>query len=411
MTCSALMMSAKKAVQFHTINTIRQTLSEILLKGYHADHMIDKYIRANPKWSADERKFFVDTVYEILRNKRFLSFLAESEDLLLLVGAQLMMKGYQLPVRPEFARISKEKINLNSQKNKSEAITYSVPDWLDQLGAKDFGSRWPALVKALIDEPKLYIRANLLKTTRDELMQNLKKEGFAINEKIKSVMPAPQALEVKDKKNVFSSLAYRQGHFEVQDVGSQLIAELMQIKPGMTAIDACAGSGGKTLQLASLMQNQGEILAMDVKSNKLQDLKIRADKAGCKIIKTELIKSDRMIKNLSSKADRVLLDAPCSGLGVLKRNPDSKWKMSLEQVDELMRIQRHILLSYSQMCKVGGLVVYATCSLLKRENENQIKWFFEQKNIQQQWQLLSEHRIWPDENSSDAFYAAVLKRI
>lgn len=401
----------KKTIQFHFINTLRQTLDEILLKGYHADHMIDKYIRANPKWSAEERKFFARSIYHILRHKRLLSFVAGAEELLPTIGVYLLREGCQLPPRSEFREISPQQIELNLKKEKPVAVEFSVPDWLDDLGVAEFGEKWPALAQALVQEPTLYIRANLLKTTKQELLSSLRQEGFAANDKFKHVLDVPEAIEIKDKKNVFSSSAYRQGHFEIQDIGSQSIARLMQLAPGLSVIDACAGSGGKTLQIASLMHNQGQIIAMDVKNSKLQDLKIRAEKAGCQIIKTELIQTSRTVKNLSAQADRVLLDVPCSGLGVLKRNPDSKWKMSLEQIAELIQTQRKILFDYAEMCKVGGLVIYATCSLLRKENEEQIQWFFEQKNIKQRWQLQSEHRIWPDENNSDAFYAAVLRKV
>ncbi|AGH95404.1 RsmB/NOP family class I SAM-dependent RNA methyltransferase [Pseudobdellovibrio exovorus] len=397
----------KKNIQFHFINTLKQTLDEVLQKGYHADRMIDKYVRAN-KWSREERQLFADSIYYILRHKRLLEFLAGSEDLLKVIAVYFIQKSYKLPPRPEFVGISEGSINNNLQKEKPRAIECSLPDWLDQLGQKEFGERWLSLAKALTDEPRLYIRANTLKTDRRSLQQRLKKEGIATEEKVSLEIEVPQALEVKERKNIFITDSYREGQFEVQDIGSQFIAPLLEVQAGMNVIDACAGSGGKTLHIAALMQNKGSVLAMDIMGYKLKDLQARADKAGCQILKTQLIDSPKVIQKLKNTADRVLLDVPCSGLGVLKRNPDSKWKMNLEQVDELVQTQRKILVDYTEMCKPNGLVVYSTCSLLHRENEEQIQWFL---NKTSKWKLLNQYRVWPDTNVSDGFYAAVLKKL
>lgn len=388
---------------------MRQTLDEVLLKGFHADRMIDKYVRANPKWSADERKLFAESIYDILRHKRKIEFAAESEEILLLVATYFIHHGYGLPPRAEFSELDKNKISENMKKSKNNAVEYSLPDWLDHLGAEEFGARWPKLAAALVGEPALYLRTNTLKTQKAALAAALKKESIVADDKFKGDIATPDALEIKDKKNVFVSAPYKQGQFEVQDIGSQFISPLLQVEPNMQVIDACAGSGGKTLHLAALMKNQGQITAMDIKGYKLKDLQLRAEKAGCKILKTQLIDSNKVIKRFENTADRLLLDVPCSGLGVLKRNPDSKWKMQPEQIEELIQTQRHILTEYSEMCKKDGLMVYATCSLLKKENEEQVKWFLSSQ-AGAKWQLLSEHRVWPDINNSDGFFAAVFKR-
>lgn len=398
-----------KTIQFHVINTLRQTLSEILQKGYHADHMIDKYIRANPKWSPEERKFFVSTIYRILRHKTLLSYLVSSDDLLQIIGADLLKNGFLLPARPEYANLKSEQIRQKMSEEKSSAVEFSIPDWLDEIGRNDFQERWHSIAHSLTEEPSLYIRANGIKTTKKTLLMNLKKEGFQVVDLEKHSLKVADALDVKDKKNVFMSASYRSGDFEVQDIGSQYISTLMQLAPEVCVIDACAGSGGKSLHMASLMQNRGQIISMDIKPQKLKDLKTRADKAGAKIISTRLIDKPQVIASYKETADRLLLDVPCSGLGVLKRNPDTKWKMTPEQIDDLISIQRKILTEYTSMCKSGGLAVYATCSILKRENEDQIKWFLQQK-VGQSWKLVSESRVWPDQHQSDGFYAAVLKK-
>jgi 16S rRNA (cytosine967-C5)-methyltransferase len=404
-----------KNLQFHFLNTLRQTLDEILLKGYHADRMIDKYVRANPKWSSDERALFAHSVYEILRHKRLLEFLSESPEILPLAAVYFLKEGYKLPPRAELADLDFDRIQQRLRMQKPLEVESSLPDWLNELGERDFKNRWPRLARELCVPPKLYLRLNRLKTDRERLLSQFKKEKISVLDKIKCQISVPDALEIRPNQNIFVTEAYRQGLFEVQDIGSQFIAPLLQLEPGQTVIDACAGSGGKSLHIVALLKNQGQVIALDIKGHKLKDLQIRADKAGCKILKTQLIDSDeclskpvpKLISQFEKTADRLLLDVPCSGLGVLKRNPDSKWKMSPEQVGELCQTQKKILQSYTRMCKPGGITVYATCSLLRQENEEQIAGFLQQSPA---WELLSEQRVWPDENSSDGFYAAVLRR-
>ena len=158
------------------------------------------------------------------------------------------------------------------------------------------------------------------------------------------------------------------------------------------------------------MQNKGKILAMDIHDWKLLDLKQRAARAGAIIIETKLIDSQKVILRLENNFDRVLIDSPCSGLGVLRRNPDTKWKLNPEQITTLCELQKDILSRYSGMCKPGGIMVYATCSILKCENEDQVKWFLSSP-AGKKWSLVSEQRIWPHKHGFDGFYAAVLKKL
>jgi 16S rRNA (cytosine967-C5)-methyltransferase len=195
--------------------------------------------------------------------------------------------------------------------------------------------------------------------------------------------------------------------FEIQDAASQLVAPFLQVKPGMFVIDACAGAGGKTLHVASLMENKGSILAMDVELNKLQELERRAHRAGVEIIRTKVVDSAAISKNIG-RADRLLLDVPCSGLGVLKRNPDAKWKLSNEFIAEIQKTQAKILSDYSMMLKQGGLMVYATCSILPSENQNQIRKFL--NNSGNAFELQDEKVILPSQGY-DGFYMACLKKM
>src|SRR5690606_6175620 len=185
----------------------------------------------------------------------------------------------------------------------------------------------------------------------------------------------PLALKLKERANVFQTEAFKDGWFEVQDASSQLVAEYLDVKPGMRVVDACAGAGGKTLHLACLMENKGQLIALDIYANKLNELKRRAKRAEAFNIETRLVDSTKVIKKLHDKADRVLIDAPCSGLGVLKRNPDAKWKLQPEFIENIKKTQQELLQQYARMVKPGGQMVYATCSVLPSENEKQVEGF------------------------------------
>lgn len=174
-------------------------------------------------------------------------------------------------------------------------------------------------------------------------------------------------------------------------------------------VDACAGAGGKTLHLAAQMQNKGQLIALDIYESKLKKLKKRARRNGVHNMETRVIDSNKVIKKLHNSADRLLLDAPCSGLGVIKRNPDSKWKLEPEFVERIMGVQQDILQNYSKMVKKGGQMVYATCSILPQENSEQIKTFLESENGKD-FEFVKEQNIFASETGFDGFYMALLKK-
>lgn len=397
-----------KSIQFHILNTLSQTLIEVFEKGKHADRMIDKYMRTNKNWTPDDRSFFAEAVYGIIRHKRYLEFIAESEDLWQVIGAYLVTKKLKPVIRPEFKNTDAAKIQGRIKIQKSPAIENSIPDWLFEIGQKEFAAEWPAIMQSLNKDPEIFLRTNTLKTNIEKLIKDLKAEDIEAI-KIKSSISLPEGLYLKQRKNVFATQAFKKGEFEMQDAGSQSIAPLLQVQPGQQVVDACAGSGGKSLHLAALMQNKGKIVAMDIHDWKLQDLKQRAAHAGATILETKLIDSPKVIQRFENNFDRVLIDSPCSGLGVLRRNPDTKWKLNPEQINTVCELQKDILSRYSAMCKPGGLMVYATCSILKRENEEQVKWFLSSA-AGKKWSLISEHRVWPHKHGFDGFYAAVLKK-
>jgi len=187
------------------------------------------------------------------------------------------------------------------------------------------------------------------------------------------------------------------------------VAKFLQVEPGNKVVDTCAGAGGKTLHLAALMENKGQIIAMDIYANKLKELKRRARRAGAHNIETRTIETTKDIKKLHNKVDRVLIDAPCSGLGVLSRNPDAKWKLQPEFLDQIRQTQAEILINYSKMVKPGGKIVYATCSILPSENQDQVKTFLSTE-IGKDFDFIKDKKIASHESGFDGFYMALLEK-
>jgi 16S rRNA (cytosine967-C5)-methyltransferase len=383
-----------------------QALQSIFEEGKYADKVIEKVLKQNPKWGARDRRFIAETTYDIVRWHRLLYTLANCEptDFWKLLGVWCILHEVPLPEWEEFASLSEKKIFERLEKFKNiRKIHESIPDWLDDLGSNELGDAWDKELHALNDEAPVVLRANTLKISAKELKAFLEEDGIEtyLSKEL------PDAVILKERQNVFRHPSFKAGFFEVQDASSQRIGPLLRLEPGMRVIDACAGAGGKTLHIAALLQNKGKILAMDVEGWKLDELKKRARRAEASNIEPRIIESSKTIKRLENSCDRLLLDVPCSGLGVLKRNPDAKWKLTPEFIDEVRTLQQHILQDYCMMLKPGGLMVYSTCSILPSENENQIKTFLNTHG--EKFELLEEHHAWPSQGF-DGFYMALLKR-
>ncbi len=397
---------------FH-IKAIFIALKDIFERNEYADKAIEKVMRANKYWDVRERGFVSDVTYDMVRNWRLLFTAAGVEgkltdkNLWMIFGTYLVFDGYGLPESNYFKGVNEKKIISQLERfHKIRKIRESVPDWLDALGEKELGKDWDKTIRALNQRPTTILRANSLKTNPKELQQTLEEEKIIDAALINW---SPDAVELKFQRNVFRTEAFHKGLFEVQDAASQMVSEFLNVQSGMRVVDACAGAGGKTLHLAALMKNKGRIIALDVKEKKLLELKKRAARADVRIVETRVIDSSKVIKRLKDTADRLLLDVPCSGLGVLRRNPDSKWKLNLEEIERVKIIQREILTSFSDITKVGGKMVYATCSILPSEGEEQIKWFLQQVN--DKWNLIGEKRYSPEMYHADGFYMALLERI
>lgn len=396
----------------HLVEQIISSLKEIFPKENsldsrtkYADKVIEKYLKKHPKWGSRDRRFFAESVYEIVRWKRLLEYLSDDTSEWGLWSTLWLRQGNELPDWSEIPKLQKQKIR-EREKNISEvAIRESIPDWMNTLGEKEFKDRWPRLIHALNQPSDVFLRVNTLKATRSQVQESLLKDNVEAQWVNASL---PDCLQLKERKNVFITKAFKDGFFEVQDAGSQMIAPLLNVQPGDRIIDACAGAGGKSLHMAALMKNKGKIIAMDIHEWKLKELKQRARRDGVDIIETKVIDSTKTIKRLYDSADKVLLDVPCSGMGVLRRNPDTKWKLSMEEILRLTCLQEQILKDYSLMVKSRGFLVYSTCSILSIENQNQVQKFLSQTP---QWKLIKEMHIYPDSEGFDGFYAALLQRL
>ncbi len=393
---------------YNLFEAVIRNLSEIFEGNRYADKVIEKALKQNPKWGARDRRFVAETTYDIVRWYRLFRELSEAGegDYWHLLGTWCVWNSVALPPWEEFEGLDPDQILKNYERIKSvRRIRESIPDWLDELGEAELPAWWEKELPALNEEAKVVLRVNTLKISREGLHQLLEEDEGIETERMDS---DPDALLLHERQNIFTRQAFKDGLFEVQDAGSQRIAHYMDVKPGMRVIDACAGAGGKTLHLAALMQNKGRIIAMDTEEWKLDELKKRARRAGASdIIEARVIDSSKAIKRLENSADRLLLDVPCSGLGVLRRNPDAKWKLSLEFIEKVKALQQEILQQYAVMVKPGGLLVYATCSILPSENEKQVEKFLESNAGK--FELVAQDRCWPSEGF-DGFYMCRLKR-
>jgi len=300
------------------------------------------------------------------------------------------------------------------------AVRESYPDWIvrrfsDERGLEDAGK----LLAAMNRRAPLSVRANRIKNTREELAQRLKIENVESHPSL-----ASDGLELETHLNAYGLTAFKEGRFELQDAGSQLIAELTAPPPRGLVIDACAGAGGKTLALGALLGNRGRLVALDVSERKLVELRDRARRAGLTNIQAMTVEEAALPGKLAGAADRVLCDAPCSGLGVLRRNPEARWRLQPGDLDALPVEQAAILRTYAPLCAVGGRLIYATCTVTTVENDAVVDGFlaahpnFEEvpaKEILGSERALAvgdgrRLRMFPHVHDTDGFFAAVLRR-
>ena len=381
--------------------------------GLYADKVIERLLKRDKRWGSKDRAFIAETLYELIRYKRLYTEIAQEKAPFTVQSTRrvfavwAVLRGITLPewyfegtperrIKGRFDALSKER-----------AVRESVPDWLDALGVKELGEEvWTRELHALNQQAQVVLRVNTLKTDKAALQAQLSKEGY----ETAPLEGLPDALQLEKRANVFLSEAFKQGLFELQDAASQRVAPLLlgdwtPAQGSLKVADCCARAGGKTLHLASLMGGKGKIVAMDIYQQKLDELSRRAKRNGAFNIETRPVEG-KYLKRQRGSFDKVLIDAPCSGLGVLRRNPDTKWKLTPEFLDQIRSTQAQILEQYSQLVKDGGQLVYATCSILPSENQQQVQRFL-QSAAGQRFTLVEEHQIWATEGY-DGFYMALI---
>ena len=381
--------------------------------GEYADKVVARALKKDKRWGSSDRKFVAETIYEIVRWKRLYAEIAEVKDpytrdgIWRIFAVWAVLRGYTLPDWKYFENTPLRRIKGRfDELSKIRKFRESIPDWMDELGSKELGEDvWTRELAAQNQQAKVVLRVNTLKTNKEKLRAQLM--DLDIETDFHDLYP--DALILRERANVFMTDLFKEGFFEVQDASSQTVVPLLDVAPGMRVVDACAGAGGKTLHIAAHMENKGQIIAMDLYESKQKQLKLRAKRNGAFNIEYRIIDSNKVIKKLHEKADRVLIDAPCSGLGVLKRNPDSKWKLQPEFIDEIKKTQEEVLANYSKMVKIGGKLVYATCSVLPSENQEQVEKFL-RSEFGQNFELLEDRKVLASASGFDGFYMALMER-
>ena len=399
---------------------VQAALAELLTFSRPADQALSAYFRAHRNLGQQERAFVAETVFAVLRRKRSLEAAAGSAAPHALAIAALI-RVFGLSGRALEDRDAALAARVKSAHGEAftEAVQADLPDWLWLRLAADCGATEAmAIARGLLNPAPLDLRVNLAKLSRQEALDRLDLEAAP-------TPYSPAGIRLKGKPQINRHALFLEGAVEVQDEGSQLLAYLLAPRRGEMVADFCAGAGGKTLALSMLMHGAGRIYAMDVSEKRLRELAPRAARAGISNVHPIVLsgEGDIRAKRLAGKLDRVLVDAPCSGFGTLRRNPDLKWRHGEGAVAELAAKQLRILTAAAKLLKPGGRLVYATCSLLAEENEAVANRF---AAAQPEFmalsctQLLAAQRIaldtgerlrlWPHRHGTDGFFAAAYER-
>ena len=407
-----------------------ELLRAVLKLDAPADSIVSGFFRKHRTLGPRERHALAETAYSVLRRRALLQHQAQSGSgalerrlaILAWSGDSNLLKGAVGPNEQQW-RSQVQAVDPNGY---SDKLRHNLPDWLasalrSQLGDAEF---WP-LVAALNEPASLDLRVNVLKARREDLLSILNQAGL----RVAPTPFSPWGIRVPGKPALQKIDAFVRGDIEVQDEGSQLLALLLDAKRGEMVVDFCAGAGGKTLALGASMRSTGRLYAFDTSGHRLDALKPRMARSGLSNVHPAQIahERDERVKRLSGKIDRVLVDAPCTGLGTLRRNPDLKWRQSPQAVTELQAKQAAILASASRLVKSGGRLVYATCSLLRDENEGIAEAFGAAHPdfvpLPAQDALAAAHvaradelvqggylRLWPHRHATDGFFGAVWQR-
>ena len=403
-----------------------------------ADAVANDFFRARRFIGSGDRRAVSDRVWRVLRSRRRLGWWLKGKQTepRLLVAASLLTEGWTLSgvaqaysggrfaaeglERGEHIALAKIEGHTLDHPDMPDAVRLEIPDWLLPRLAARFGDSLNAEMTAMEGNAPLDLRANPLKATREEARAALAAEGW-------EAKPTPYSvwgLRIEGRRPVTSGPAFQTGLVEIQDEGSQLIATLVDARPGMRVADWCAGAGGKTLALAATMENRGQIVACDVSASRLDGAVRRLRRAGVHNVERHLIEAgDKWLKRRAGSFDRVLVDAPCTGTGTWRRNPDARQRLTERDLAELQPKQAAILDTAQSLVRKGGRLVYATCSLLAEENEAQVSAFLARHP---DFALVPLSRAWnspqppcpgdvlsltPAQHGTDGFFAAVLERV
>lgn len=418
------------------IGHVVELYSEIMKIGKPADRMIDLFFRERKYLGSHDRRFIAETTYGMLRHKRRNEWITSQWDggnsvrsqciASVILDNQFTLKELSHAVNiPELNLSELQRLIQNdpvSGKGSIDvALTYSFQDWMIDEWMKIMPEAEVGILCATLNtQAPMTIRVNTIKTTREECKTSLMAEGIPSSETLYS----PFGLQMTKRTNLFTLQAFKDGLFEVQDEGSQILSLVVDPKPGSKVVDACAGAGGKSLAMASVMKNRGEIFAYDVHSYRMADLHKRIKRSGVDCIRMKVIQEHELVEAMKDSADAVLVDAPCTGTGTIRRNPGLKWSVDRTSVDELSTKQYSILSLNSQYVKPGGRLVYATCSLMQQENEQVVERFLadhsefeltDPAEILRRYHLESLAnkkyvQLLPHERNTDGYFAAVLKR-
>ena len=405
-----------------------ETLRNVLRFEHPADAVLSRYFREHRQLGQHDRAFIAESVFGVLRHKRLLDHLtggATPRRLLLASLARIAgISGRELhAVLTDDEAAWLAGIRAASPGDLPLAVQAEFPDWLvERLRPQMPEATILALGRVLQQPAPLDLRVNTLRTDRDTVLRQMAADGIRAD----ATPYSPIGVRLKDKPALNLHPLFLDGSVEVQDEGSQLLGYLVAPRRNDLVVDFCAGAGGKTLMLGAMMQSRGRIYAFDVSARRLAQLKPRLKRSGLSNLHPKLIQNENDIgvKRLGGKIDRVLVDAPCSGLGTLRRNPDLKWRQSPQTVAELTLKQAAILRAAARLLKPGGRLVYATCSLLAEENQDIVSAFLaEHDNFtllncsdilkQQQIELDTGPylQLWPQLHGTDGFFAAVMERL
>ncbi|MDR1854282.1 MAG: RsmB/NOP family class I SAM-dependent RNA methyltransferase [Azoarcus sp.] len=412
----------------HPVAAAVQALGEVLSFEHPADAVLSRFFREHRALGHRDRGFVAESVYGVLRRLRWLHRLCGAGATPRRLLLAWLARGEGWPMR-QFEEVTTdeergwvERVKGLDLPEGSLAERADLPDWLcERLLATQSEDDLLRLAHSLNRPAPLDLRVNLLKRDRDAVLARLRADGI----EAAPCALSPQGVRLAGKPALQRHPLFLEGAFEVQDEGSQLLGFLVQPKRGELVVDFCAGAGGKTLQLGAMMRSTGRLYAFDVAEKRLARLRERMARAGLSNVHPMLIahETDARLKRLVGKADRVLVDAPCSGLGTLRRNPDLKWRQTPAAIDEMIARQHAILAAAARLVRPGGRLVYATCSLLAAENDAVIDAFLAGNHV---FTPLSAEdilrrqaiavdcgerlRLSPSAHDTDGFFAAVLVR-